>query len=88
MGTKVSVRVELDHEGFRQLLTGPEITTFIDQQADRMADRAGDGFVTRKITGGYGGGRHVAFVGTGTGKAMRAQAKDKALSRALHTMAG
>lgn len=82
------VKVELNHSGFRSLLTGPEVTAYVDSLAAQLAREAGSGFVVKPAYGSFGGGRHVAHVGTGTLDAMRAQARDKALTRALHSMGG
>lgn len=87
MATKI--RIELDHEGFRQLLSGPEVTRLVDSTGARLAAKAGPGFVSVPAPGGFGGGRHICHVGTGDSKdAMYAQAHGKALTRALYSMGG
>lgn len=83
------IRIELDHEGFRQLLSGPEVTQLVDSTGARLAAKAGPGFVSVPAHGGFGGGRHICHVGTGDSKeAMEAQARGKALTRALYSMGG
>lgn len=81
------IRIELNHEGFRQLLSGPEVTQLVDSTGARLASLAGPGFVSEPAQGDFGGGRHICHVGTGDSReAMEAQATTKALTRALHSM--
>lgn len=82
------VRIELNHDGFRQLLNSSEVAALVDGTGERLAARAGDGFVSKPSYGGFGGGRHVCHVGTADKTSMEAQARDKALTRALHSMGG
>ena len=87
MATKI--RIELNHEGFRQLLNSPEVVRLVDDTGRKLAARAGAGFVAEPAQGGFGGGRHICHVGTGNSKeAMEAQATTKALTRALYSMGG
>lgn len=81
------IRIELNHDGFRQLLSGPEVTRLVDSTGASLAAAAGPGFVANPDQGDFGGGRHVCHVGTGDSvEAMQAQAEFKALTRALHRM--
>lgn len=83
-----TVRIELNHDGFRQLLNGPEVTRLVDDTGKKLAARAGEGFTSKPSYGNFGGGRHVCHVGTADKTAMEAQARDKALTKALHGMGG
>lgn len=80
------VRIELDHDGFRQLLSSSEVASLVDSTGKKLASRAGKGFIAKPAHGGFGGGRHICHVGTGDKDAMEAQARDKALTKALHGM--
>lgn len=80
------VRIELDHEGFRQLLNSSEVASLVDSTGERLASRAGGGFIAKPSYGGFGGGRHICHVGTGDKESMEAQARDKALTKALYGM--
>lgn len=80
------VRIELDHDGFRQLLNSHEVASLVDGLGEKLAARAGEGFVAKPAYGGFGGGRHICHVGTGDKASMEAQARDKALTKALHGM--
>ncbi len=80
------VKLELSHSGFRDLLSGAEVAAYVDAVGEKLAAKAGPGFESKPARGGFGGGRHIAHVGTGDSKeAMEAQARDKALTRALHS---
>ena len=82
---KKKVRIELNHDGFRELLEGSEVAGLVDSCGASLAARAGPGFVSKPAHGNFGGGRHVCHVGTGDSReAMEAQARDKALTVALH----
>lgn len=82
MATKV--RIELDHDGIRQLLSSAPIAAECEKAAEKIAARAGDGFVVlpaREL--GFGGGRVGYAVKTDTEEARIAEATDKVLSRAV-----
>lgn len=74
------VRIVLNRAGVRQLLKGSEIQGDLKGRADRIAAAAGEGFVSDI---GVGGSRARAEVVTDTFEAMRAEATDRALSRAI-----
>lgn len=78
-----SVRIEMNSDGFRAILTGPEVAADLQRRADAIAAAAGEGMSAEVIRGGYGGGRSVAIVATDTVEAMIAEATERALTRAL-----
>lgn len=82
------MKIELNHDGFRQLLNSAEVASLVDGVGEDLAARAGDGFASKPAYGGFGGGRHIAHVGTVDKTGMERQARDKALTRALHSMGG
>ena len=51
------VRIELDHDGFRQLLNSHEVASLVDGLGEKLAARAGEGFVAKPAYGGFGDGR-------------------------------
>lgn len=78
MATKV--RLEMNSAGFRALLRSPQVLADVDRRAQAIADRAGPGM---EATSRVGPNRARASVRTATAEAKRAEATDKALTRAL-----
>ena len=78
-----SVTMKWNSDGFRQILEGPGVQQHVEGVCEAMAARAGDGFTHHTFIGNYGGGRVIGIVQTGTRAARRAEAVDKALSRAV-----
>lgn len=82
MATKI--RIELNHEGIKQLLSSQPIADECEKAAQEIAKRAGDGFeVSEQKRRGYGGGRVGFVVYTDTDEAREAEAEDKVLSKAV-----
>lgn len=82
MATKV--RIELDSDGIRQLLSSQAIGAECEKAAEIIAARAGDGFVVLPLRSlGFGGGRVGSAVKTDTYEACIAEAQDKVLSKAV-----
>lgn len=82
--------VQLNHDGFKALLQGPEIKELVEQEAKLIEDRAnanntrgGEGFVSTIKVGYYGGGRWVGFIHATDNNSAIAESEDKALTRAL-----
>lgn len=88
----MSVRLEFNSDGFREILTGSGVKELISGQVDAIRDRANanmgpaesEGFYGRTVMGGFGGGRWVGFVGTTDMATMIAESEDKALTKAVH----
>ena len=82
MATKV--KIELNHDGIRQLLLSAPIAAECARAAENIAARAGDGFVVLPMREmGFGGGRVGYAVKADTDEAKKAEAEDKALSKAV-----
>lgn len=82
MATKV--RIELNHDGIRDLLKSQPIAAECEKAAQAIAARAGDGFEVLPLRQmGFGGGRVGCAVKTGTYDACIAEAEDKVLSKAV-----
>lgn len=77
--TRVSVRIKLNPAGVAQLLTDPGVAADIERRTRAVAAAAGPGMEASM------GGRKRArgSVITATGTARRAEASDRALTRAL-----
>lgn len=84
------IRLEFNSDGFKQILKSDGVKELVKEQTDTIKDRANgnidgesEGFSSEVIYGGYGGGRWVGFVNTTDAASQRAEAEDKALSRAV-----
>jgi hypothetical protein len=86
MAKKVgSFRLELDHDGIRQLLESAAIGNECEAAAHRIADIAGDGFeVSSAWHARFGGGRVAYSVRAETTEAKIAESEGKALTLAVH----
>lgn len=79
----VKVRIEHLSDGYKQVLTSDELKRELERRTKAIADAAGDGFEASVFEGKFGGGRWVGMVEAKTSKARRAEAEDKALSKAI-----
>jgi hypothetical protein len=73
------VTFKFDTKSLEALMQGPEVTGLVRARADAVAARAGDGF-TADLTRGN---RPRAYVRARDYKAMRRQARDHVLERAI-----
>lgn len=74
------VRVVVNRAAVRGLLRSPEMERELRQRAEKIADQAGEGF---EADSDIGPNRARASVRTTTAAARRAEAKERALTRAL-----
>ncbi len=82
MATKL--RLEFSSEGFQAILESQAVADDIERRTQAVADAAGDGMVATMMKANFGGSpRPMGVVATDTAEAMRAEAVDKALSKAL-----
>lgn len=80
----VSYRLELDHEGIKQLLNSDEIAAVCEQAAERIARTAGDGFeAVGRRSYSFNGGRAGSGVEAATYEACLEEAEFKTLSTAV-----
>lgn len=77
---KSKARIEMNGKGIRALLQSAGIRADLERRAARIAAAAGEGFTSNGYTGRN---RARAGVVTATSAARRAQAEDKALTRAI-----
>lgn len=82
MTTKV--RIELNHDGIRELLTSEAMDGECLKAAEDIKGKAGDGFeiLPRRLMD-FGGGRVGYAVYTATEEARIAEAEEKTLSKAV-----
>lgn len=75
-------QIKWNLKGFRVLRTDPKVRADLEARAERIADAAGEGYVTDSgITRGRGRAR--ASVRTGTPESMEDNAKNNTLIRSL-----
>lgn len=74
------VRVVLNSQAVRALLRSPEMQQDLERRARRIASAAGEG---HRVEAGAGRNRARAVVITETREAMRAEATDRNLTRAV-----
>ena len=84
------VKLEFKSEGFRQILTGSGVQGVVQSAAERIQASANagisgesEGFSSHVWQGNYGGGRWIGSVSTTDLESQRAEAEDKALSKAV-----
>lgn len=73
-------QIELNSQGVRDLLRSPEIRADLERRAQAIATAAGPGFAADSTVGPN---RARASVGTTDIESMRAEAEDRALTRAI-----
>lgn len=74
------VKIELNRAGVRALLQSPEMLANLRERAHRIANAAGEGFEVEMTTSAT---RAHATIRTATWAARRAEARDRALTKAL-----
>lgn len=80
----VKIKLKLNSKGFNELLTGAEVQELVEHHAEIIANRCGEGYETRSFRGGFGGGRRVATVRPVTYEALKDEAENKTLEKAVH----
>ena len=80
-----NARIVFNSDGFKQLLNSSEVEALVLNEAQKIADAAsegleGEGFSAHSRKAGT---RYIAFAGTTDEESIRAEAEDKALSRAV-----
>ena len=77
---KVSMRIEHNSKGFAALMKSNSVMSDIEARGARIAAAAGEGF---EVNSTRNRDRSVVFVRTETTEARRAEAEDRALTRAI-----
>lgn len=76
----MTVKVELNRTNVRALLRSGPVQSDLQRRANAIARAAGEGM---EVDSGTGPNRARASVRTGTREAMEAEARDRALTRAI-----
>ena len=84
------IKLEFKSEGFREILCGGGVQSAVSSAAEQIRARANaniagesEGFSAHVWQGNYGGGRVIGSVSTTDYESQRAEAEDKALSKAV-----
>lgn len=84
------IKIDFISDGFKQILCSSGTQAAVESAATAIQTKANAnlkedsvGFSKHSWLGNYGGGRYVASVSTTDGASMRAEAYNKALSRAV-----
>lgn len=87
---KKQITLQFISDGFRQILMGDGVKSVVESATNEIQERANaningesEGFSARVWEGGYGGGRWVGSVSSTDAESQRAEAEDKALSKAV-----
>ena len=80
-----NARIVFNSDGFKQLLNSSEVEALVLSEAQKIADAASEGLEGEgfKAHSRKAGTRYIAFAGTTDEESIRAEAENKALSRAV-----
>lgn len=79
-----SLKLEMNHDGFAQILQSAEVTKLIQSYTEQIAEDAGEGFEYEVKAGvRHGSPRAVGTVWAATREAREAEATNKVLTAAL-----
>lgn len=81
MGTKVKIR--WNNSGFKEILNGSELQQEMWRTAQHVKQEAGEGFEINAWHSDMKGGRPAVSVKAMSNEAKKAEAKDKALTKAV-----
>lgn len=76
----MSMRLELNHDGIRELLTSPEMLDVVMEHANRIASGLGDGY---EVTGYTGSGRVNASIKAVSQEAINDNLENNTLLKAI-----
>lgn len=84
------VDIQFNSAGFREILLSDGVYSVVQTETERIRGRANGnlkggsaGYSAQVRVGNYGGGRWIGHVTTTDGASIRAEAEDKALTRAV-----
>lgn len=84
------IKLKFNSDGFKQILTGSGVQSVVQSATDNIQSKANaningtsEGFSAHVWQGNYGGGRWIGSVSTTDAESQRAEAEDKALSKAV-----
>lgn len=83
-------KIKFNSDGFKQILTGSGVQSVVQSATEKIQAKANaningasEGFSAHVWQGNYGGGRWIGSVSTTDTESQRAEAEDKALSKAV-----
>lgn len=83
----MSTKIEFISQGFKDILFSPGTKELVQGVAEDICDRANmdvpEGFESNVQSGGYGGGRYIAFVRTATKEAALEESENMTLTKAV-----
>lgn len=84
------IKLKFNSDGFKEILTGSGVQSVVQSAAENIQSKANanisgesEGFAASVWQGNYGGGRWIGSVSTTDAESQRAEAEDKALSKAV-----
>lgn len=84
------IKLKFNSDGFKQILTGSGVQSVVQSATENIQGKANaningtsEGFSASVWQGNYGGGRWIGSVSTTDAESQRAEAEDKALSKAV-----
>lgn len=84
------IKLTFNSDGFKQIQTGSGVQSVVQSATENIQGKANanisgtsEGFSARVWQGNYGGGRWIGSVSTTDTESQRAEAEDKALSKAV-----
>lgn len=84
------IKLKFNSDGFKQILTGSGVQSVVQSATEKIQAKANaningssEGFSAHVWQGNYGGGRWIGSVSTTDAESQRAEAEDKALSKAV-----
>ena len=75
--------ITFSHKGWTKFLLSEGVRKEVSDATNEISQRAGDGFNPTVYMGDYGGGRWVGAVHADTYEAMRLEAEEKTLTKAV-----
>lgn len=82
---KTKVTIRWNNDGFKEILNSSALQQELQAVADEVAKEAGEGFVTEGWKSNMKGGRPAVSVRADSYEARKAEATDKALTKAINT---
>ena len=85
----MSTKIEFISQGFKDILFSSGTKELLQGISDDIRDKAnqdmpqGEGFASNVQSGGYGGGRYIAFVRTETTEAALEESENMTLTKAV-----
>lgn len=79
-----TMKVELNHDGFREILESDEVRSLVMGAAEEIRARCGDGYESEAFHAGFGEGRWAAVVRAATYEARADESENKTIEKAVN----